>query len=308
MNRVLGAMYWAAVAARAIISLLLCANSRAQDGLPAVALPNLEMLDCAAPGVPIALAEPGPQNRGLRLRLDVFPVASAKAGYVVKVKLLNVGNHDVTIEANWRTLGDQDDVKEYLEAATGIETYPPIAPWIGGVRVANNSGPQPRLVLRPGETVPLEWQTAGRHLKNRVTDPSEVQNPEFVLPGVYAVHALLAVKIVGEAGKTILLRSNEVLVMAGGSPEVPKHSYGEFWGGESATKSGTLGLGELQKVEVGDEFLVGYAKAGQWRMRITEVRPTYSLGLLAEVNEGGQQEHRKLPFPERGAPAVLVTP
>src|SRR4051812_43158324 len=126
MNSVLSAFNCATVArGAAIISLLLSANARAQEGFAPVALSNLEMLDCAAPVVPIALSEPGAANGGLRLRLDVFPVASAKAGYAVKIKLFNVGSHDMTIEANWRTLGDQGDVKEYLEAATGIETYPP---------------------------------------------------------------------------------------------------------------------------------------------------------------------------------------
>jgi hypothetical protein len=83
---------------------------------------------------------------------------------------------------------------------------------MGGVTVGQRKSPQPEQVLKPGETLSVRWRTEGRHLKNRVTNPNEVQNPEFPFPGLYSVHATVHV-ITSE--RTVPLRSNEQLVSVG---------------------------------------------------------------------------------------------
>src|SRR5205809_419914 len=79
------------------------------------------------------------------------------------------------------------------KAAAGIESGRPVAPWIGGVQQGRRTSPQPEHVLEPGEVLTVDWQTEGPRLKNRVTDPIEVQNPRFPFPGLYSVHATVDV-------------------------------------------------------------------------------------------------------------------
>ena len=67
----------------------------------------------------------------------------------------------------------------------------------------------------------VQWHTAGRHLKNKVSNPLEVQNPEFTEDGLYSVHAGIVLEI---GGQMALLRSNEQLVAFGGSKTMPKQT------------------------------------------------------------------------------------
>ena len=103
---------------------------------------------------------------------------------------------------------------DYLEAAANIECVPAIAPWMGGVAQGQRMSPQPQHSLKAGETLTVRWQSEGRKLKNRVTNPNEVQNPTFPFAGLYSVHATIDV-ITGEG--VVRLRSNEQLVPVGGS-------------------------------------------------------------------------------------------
>src|SRR5216110_3541184 len=109
-----------------------------------------------------ALPEPGPEDGGLRLRLQVAPRAdSGKEGYDVRLDLLNISQRPITLRAHWRNEGDAGDLKDYVEAATSIECVPEVAPWIGGVRQGQPKS-QPQQELAPGETLWLHWQTDGR--------------------------------------------------------------------------------------------------------------------------------------------------
>jgi len=85
--------------------------------------------------------------------------------------------------------------------------------------------PQPEYVLKAGAVLSFGWRSDGRRLKNKVTDPNNVQNPEFPFPGQYSVHAMLRINT---SERMVLLRSNEQLVSIGGSRESPKHSYGQL--------------------------------------------------------------------------------
>jgi hypothetical protein len=266
-----------------------------------------------APATAIAVSEPGAENGGLRLRLAVKPLSNSdkeradkehvdKEGFDVRLELVNVSPEDITLQARWDRDEESSDVKDYLTAATSIETYPAIAPWIGGVQAGYRTRPQPELVLKAGETLPIGWKTTTWKLKNRVTDPNMVQNPEFPLPGLYSVHAKLIVEL---PSKKVLLRSNEALVSVGNSQELPKFTYGQLWGVDSAGKVGTLNLGSVNKIEIGDEF-THISKAGSWKLTVTDVQPEYSVGKLEPLVFPGGVVRNQPTAPARGDGATLT--
>jgi hypothetical protein len=220
---------------------------------------------------PVVRPEPGPEENGLCMRLMVQPMPEPdREGFELQLDLLNKSQKDITLRADWRDDGDEGDLKDYIEAATSIECVPAVAPWIGGVRQGQRKAPQPEYVLKRGEVLSLSWKTDRRRLKNRVTDPNKVQNPEFSFPGLYSVHATLNVSTSDGA---LHLRSNEQMVSVGGSRAMPKHTYGRLI-------SAMLGLGSLHKIEPGDQFEIGNFKAGHWRLTISRVEPESSTGEL----------------------------
>ena len=222
------------------------------------------------------LPEPGPEDGGLRTRLVVVPRSTAgKEGYDVRVDVLNTSERAINLRAGWRN-DDAGDLKDYIDAATSIECVPAVGRWMGGVQMGHRTLPQPEQVLKPGETLSVRWQTDGRHLKNRVTNPNDVQNPEFPFPGLYSVHATVNV-ITTE--RTLALRSNEQLVTVGGSRAMPKSTLARLARVEADGKTAMLALGSLQKVEVGDQF-EHLSKGDYWKLVITKVEPNYSWGNL----------------------------
>ena len=223
-----------------------------------------------------AQPEPGPENGGLRLRLVASPHSDTNAeGYDVHVDLISVTNRDITLHSEVR--GENPDIKGLLEGEISIETSPAIAPWLGQVLSSIfTHPPQLEYVLKAGEVLSMDWHTTGRHLKNKVSDPIDIQDPEFPFPGLYSVRATLAVKI---GDHSVSLRSNEQLISAGGGRDVPKSTHGHLTQVDADAKTARLDLGSLQKIERGDEFriqssYIGYA----WKLTITQVASNYSLG------------------------------
>jgi hypothetical protein len=265
-------------------------------------------------GVP----EAGPENGGLRLALSVISraqdnktgrnetaankAAADQQGFGVRLDLANVSTGDIKLRAAWTSDTETGDLKDYLDAATSIETYPAIAPWRGGVGVGHRTTPQPEQILKAGEVLTVRWQTDARRLKNRVTDPIQVQNPEFPTPGLYSVHAKLTLSFPTGG---VMLRSNEVLVPVGNSRELPKHTYGQLWNVDSDAKVGTLNLGSLHKIQPGDEF-VHLSKIGSWKLTITDVQPDYSVGNLEPLPFPGGAIKETHPLPQRGDDATLA--
>ena len=249
--------------------------------------------------------DPGPEDGGLRLRLVVLPHPKAdREGYDVRVDVLNTTKADITLRAGWWYDTDKGDAKDYIEASTSIETYPTIAPWVGQVRAQHRTLPQPDYVLKAGEVLSLSWHTDGRRLKNKVTDPNTVQNPDFPFPGLYSVHATLRIN---RADRAVLLRSNEQMVAVGGNPGAPKHTYGQLWGTETETKTARLGLGSLHKIEQGDEFQIRTGMMDFWKLTITQVEPESSTGRLEPLARVGPNPTNVNPrFPERHENATLI--
>ena len=243
-----------------------------------------------------AQPEPGPEDGGLRMRLEVAPrTDTVKEGYDVRVDLLNTSERSITLRAGW-TRDDAGDVKDYIDAATSIECFPAVLRWMGGVPEGRRQTPQPEEVLKPGAVLSVRWQTEGWHLKNRVTNANEVQNPEFPFPGLYSVHGTLHI-VANE--RTVALRSNEQLVPVGGSRGLPKSTLGQLLQVDAEGKTALLGLGALQKIEPGDQFEHN-SKGGSWKLTITKVEPSYSVGTLEWKSEA------RLTPPVRGSQVTLV--
>ena len=238
----------------------------------------------------VTLPEPGPEDGGLRMRLRVVPRTDiVEDGYEVRVDLINVSDRAIALRAGW-TSEDAGDLKDYLDAATSIECVPAVQRWSGGVIRGQRRSPQPEQVLERGASLSVQWRTQDRHLKNRVTNPNEVQNPEFPFPGLYSVHATLNVIT---TDRTVALRSNEQLVPVGGSRAMPKHTLGQVSPTGADGKTAMLDLGSQHKVEPGDRF-EHLSKIAHWRLTVTDVKPGHSIGNLELVFP-----HTPIPAPSR---------
>jgi len=244
--------------------------------------------------------EPGPEDGGLRLRLNVEPLLNrSREGFDVRIDVENVSNEPMTLQSGWED-EDAGSVMDYLEAATSIECYPAIAPWRGGLPARVDEGrkaPQPTHVLKPGETLSASWKTGGRALKNRVSEPFHVHNPTFPLAGLYSVHATL--NVMTHRG-TAHLRSNEQLVSVGGSRAMPRHTYGPLWSVNGTKRTATLGLGSQHQVAVGDQFEMT-SKQSSWMLTITEVSNRYSDGTLQRLDDATDRDDPQLPTPQTHA-------
>lgn len=244
--------------------------------------------------------EPGPERGGLRLRLIAGPSERNDGGYEMRIDILNTSASDVTLRTAWER-DNTGTLAEYLEAATSIESYPAFEPWKGGLQAfpLGNEPKQFEQVLKGRETLTVRWHAKGPTLKNKVSDPFRAQNPSFDMPGMYAIHAKLAVET--DRG-TIWLRSNEQLLSFGGSSEMPKHTYGPVSYANADKMTAILGLGAEHKVQVGDKFDIT-SKQAHWRLTVTEVEPRYSetkLELLSSLDRGESGK------PPEGSSAVLV--
>jgi hypothetical protein len=258
--------------------------------LPILTLLFLVTLHLRA-GEPAVLPEPGPEDGGLRMRLVVMPRTDvSKEGYDVRVDLVNTSEQPITLRAGWEG-EDKGDLKDYMDAATSIECVPAVSRWLGQVSMGHRKSPQPEQVLKRGGVFSVSWQTEGRHLKNRVTNPLDVQNPEFPFPGLYSVHA--TVHVITSEG-AVALRSNEQLVPAGGSRVMPKSTLGQLSHVEADGKSAMLSLGSLQKIKPGDQFEYDFISA-QGKLTVTTVKPNYSWGNLEVI------------FPTNGTPPARFT-
>jgi hypothetical protein len=121
---------------------------------------------------------------------------------------------------------------------------------------------------------------------------------------LYSVHTTLKINT---GDRTVLLRSNEQLVSIGGRRESPKHSYGKLLGVDADSKTATLGLGALHKIEPGDEFQIPTGMTEFWRLTIGQVAPEFSTGRLEPLPRAGLSPPNPHPrFPERYMNATLI--
>jgi hypothetical protein len=251
----------------------------------------------------VAAPEPGPEAGGMRLRLLVTPKPDGgNEGYDVQMDLISVSREAIPLRLKARTSRTQGNFTELLEAGASIESYPAIEPWMGQLQGEFGEKPEPKpdYTLNAGEMVTVKWHAPARHLKNKVSNPLEVQDPEFAENGLYSIHASLVLEV---KGRPVLLRSNEQTIAVGGSQALPKHTYGVLRDASRKDNTAMLGLGSLHKVAVGDQFLIRTGLIGMsWTLTITQLGDEYSYGTLAPTanSEAGA------PFPSRGWHAAYV--
>lgn len=231
-----------------------------------------------------------------------------KEGYAVRAEVINVSREAVALRAvHWRSWGHEGGFDAYVEAALSIESYPAFEPCRAQVFVGRDVA-EPEYMLKAGKALSVKWHATGRHLKNIVSDPSEVQNPEFTENGLYSVHGSITLAV---ADRPVRLRSNEQLVSIGGSREAPKHTYGQLTWVDEKRKTATLRLGLLDKVAEGDQFRIDSMYKGPiWTLTITEVRMEYSSGNLVESPTGNLVQSDVIPngnFLSRGDYAALIS-
>jgi hypothetical protein len=204
-------------------------------------------------------------------------------------------------------MGNKGGFDAYVEAALSIESYPAFELCRAQVLGPREGVAEPEYMLKAGKVLSVKWHATGRRLKNTVSHPLEVQNPNFTENGLYSVHGTITVAV---AGRPVRLRSNEQLVPIGGSREASKHTYGQLVWVDEKRKMATLRLGLLDKVAQGDQFRIDSMYKGPiWTLTITEVRMEYSSGNLVESPTGDLVETHTIPngnFPSRGDYAALI--
>jgi hypothetical protein len=251
------------------------------------------------------LPESGPENHGLRLRLVAArEMTNGEETFRVRLDLINTTQRPITLTADWPYDQNKGDFREYIEACTSIETFPRIGGWEGQVMADHRALPQPQLELPARGVTTVEWQATDRKLKNTVVRPLEVQNPRFPSDGLYSVHAV-AVLRTGN-GKCVL-RSNEQQVPVGGSRTMPKHPFGTVVRADADANTVTLDLGALQKIAVGDKFLIRTGMGDFWRMEVNRVGERQSTGKLTPADQHGRVAPDANPrFPRTGISARLI--
>ena len=247
--------------------------------------------------------EPGPEEGGLRLRLTVTPRPGAE-GFDVRLEIVNVSERALTLRAvSWSGANDAA-LADYLEGATSIESYPPFPPWMGQVAQRGETSPQPSQALAAGAAMTVTWQTDGRRVKNKVTNPFDVQNPEFLAPGLYAIHASV---VIDTGERTFLLRSNEQFISIGGSLAMPKHNDGTLVNVDAEAHTALLNIGSLQKVAKGDRFEINTMR-GSWLLTIRDVNPRHSTATVEPRPGISADAAARQRFPEPNMTATLVAP
>jgi len=146
--------------------------------------------------------------------------------------------------------------------------------------------PQPEYVLKASEVLPVGWHSEGRRLKGKVSDPNNVQNPEFPFPGLYSVHATLKIET---GDRTVLLRSNEQIVAVGASRESPKHSYGQLIGVDADAKTTTLRMISWSR----ESYHRGSEARHVGRAQFSRLTQMESIGFCVPINRRYKNSRRR---------------
>ena len=176
---------------------------------------------------------------------------------------------------------------------------------MGQIVMGRRKAPQPEKTLQPGETVTVKWKTSNGYLNNKVTNPITVQNPRFPVDGLYSVHGIVTLQT--DDGEH-LLRSNDQIVAAGGGVALPKYTYSSLGYCEPTNGWAYLQLGRVQKVDIGDKFIVHTGLIGEtWELTVTNVTTSFSIGTLIPYGEHSESPRTtRIEKPKQGSPATYL--
>jgi len=247
----------------------------------------------------------GPENHGLRLKLTISTQrVVGNDTHSVWLDLINVGTQPITLVAQWPYEQLRGDYAEFLKSAVTFLTFPEVQPPGAQTGGTARTSPQPRHVIKPGQTLTAAWIAHGPRLKPEHCFDYHNTTPEFPTDGLYSVRAKITVLTAD--GQRILLTSNEQPVPVGGSTRTPKYSTARVVASDPNRKTCRIDLGSDHGLEPGDVFSIRYGLLASWRLRLSKVQDQGAEGL---VEDSCRAEGRDVPapaFPERGFVATLV--
>jgi hypothetical protein len=243
----------------------------------------------------------GPENQGLRMKLQIKKADGEKADvYKVSISLINVGATSVILVAQWDDEREKGDYGEFLKKQVSLTSFPEVRVDSAQTAPQERTSPQPTLVIKPGDSVSVEWISAPRRLK-----PEGYYNTiptAFPSDGLYSIRARFLA--VSKGGKRILLYSNDYQLAVGGSTKLPKFAVAPIVQCDPANGKVLLGLGSDQQIEPNDKYRTTFFPFASWEILITEVGDTTSTGLVKTL---ARDSRENVPvFPKVGWSAVLV--
>lgn len=248
----------------------------------------------------------GPENQGLRMKLRINNADISKPDiYKVSINLINVGTTPVSLIAQstpWEEKDENGDYSEFVKKHLIFTSFPKVcvdsAQTMGSMKKISS---QPTLVIKPGESMFVEWVSAYRRLK-----PEGYYNTTpvaFPSDGLYNIRAEFIA--VSKEGKRILLYSNDCQLAVGGSTKLPKFSVARIVRCDPVNGTVLLDLGADHQIKPDDKFRTSYFPYASWEIVITEVKDTVSIGLVKTVARDPSGENVPV-FPEEGWSADLV--
>jgi hypothetical protein len=254
------------------------------------------------------LPEPGPENKGLRLRLLVENDISMVDEHTVSVEILNVSDKAITLVGSAGVKSFED----HLPGATTFNVYPAVLSH--GFQIGVGDDPaRPEVTIMPAKSFLAKWPIKGRLLSAH----HKCWGLSFPTSGRFDIRAELTLdlKVEGEVRPVIDLDnetrsrihiwSNSQPFVVGGSNKAPKGCVGTVIMGDAEKKTVFLdGLGTFNDTQPGDRFRIDLPMRGYWDL---EIEKCYANRATAKVIKPENSNHKDMPaFPERGMSAGLL--
>lgn len=240
------------------------------------------------------LPEPGPESRGLRLRLMISS-STASTGQGMMLELLNVGHEPLT----WSIASCPGDPKEkrWLFPFAYFRTKPPVRD--GGVQVGmRNDCVTLDKRLDAGASLRESYVTSDKGIytdHNSITFPSR---------GIYQVVAELYMP---PGPKQVRVVSNPASFIVGDSTGLPKQTSARITKTNKDHTKVQLYLGPHHGIQPGDVYRVGWKGGGSaWNFIVTELTGEMAWADAKEtVDPNPDPIFRRVPFPGVGTTLEL---
>ena len=250
------------------------------------------------------MTEAGPENGGLRLRLIIEQAADAKNDErKIRLELMNVSDKEVELVAH-EFYEEDGDYADFFRSDVVFDTFPPVMQDSAQTTGFERKSPQPRLTLKPDESLTDEWKESGRRLKmpDGMLDAHYNKAPTFPSVGLYGVKARITV--VTAKGKRLLLVSNEQQLSVRGSKSMPKYAVARIVSTNEEMESLSIDLGSDKGIEPGDKFTTTYNLGTSWRITIRNVSSIHAEGTVEPIHRADRPDVPT--FPVKGAMATLI--
>ncbi|MHC4252939.1 MAG: hypothetical protein ACYS9X_27795 [Planctomycetota bacterium] len=235
--------------------------------------------------------EPGPEDRGLRLRLVVTnPEPGGTEEHDIMLELLNVGEEPVALVAE---SDGAADYAEYLRAATTFTTVPELLNEVWQIAEGEQIE-EVEALIRPASAIVSQWRVKGRWMDGNTA----ASGLGFPVDGRFLIRAHVTVKT--KAGDYVRLCSNEQPWIVGGRDSAPRQCVASVLSVGAEKQEVILDVGSAGGARVGDVFRAHTGPPGYWDLHLARVGPERSTASVA------RKSYRDLPhLPERRRKAQL---